>query len=45
MNGHGPWKGLIRPFCFAQDFDIVGFSNSNRIRIKSIQIESLLRIQ
>ena len=26
-------KGLIRPFCFAQDFDIVRFSNSNRIRV------------
>jgi len=29
-------EDLIRPFCFAEDFDIVGFSNGSRIRIESI---------
>ena len=38
-------EGLIRLFCFAQDFVIVGFSDGSRIRIESIKIESLLRIQ
>jgi len=29
-------EGLVRPFCFAQDFDIVGFFDSSRIRIELI---------
>jgi len=29
-------KGLIRSFCLAQDFDIIRFANSSRIRIESI---------
>jgi len=29
-------EGLVRLFCFAQDFDIVGFSDGSRIRIESI---------
>jgi len=29
-------KGLVRPFCLAQDFDIIGFADGSRIRIESI---------
>ena len=29
-------EGLVKLFCFAQDFDIVGFSNGSRIRIELI---------
>ena len=29
-------EGLIRPFCFVQDFDIVRFSDGSKIRIESI---------
>jgi len=29
-------EDLVRLFCFAQDFDIVGFFNGSRIRIESI---------
>jgi len=29
-------EDLIRPFCFAQDFDIVRFSDSSKIRIELI---------